>query len=331
MVRDDEHEDAFDRFCNNVVASASTMRRSTPFVIARLNWEDHAKERVDKMLLGEYGMYLVELLGATPAALLPQNNSTPLFDEYELLYGCACSFSTRSAMDQFSDRIIPLIQSVARSFQIMTALDGSLSEDFTEKDKADFLSIPSIQWKDMDAFGAHIKLSLELCSLQPEKGDTISQRLKNAIELIAEADNQNNDAIALSLCFAAIEAMLSKGTTNINEHLASSAAVLLEPDKMFRMDAQKTVKELYNLRSRVLHGNTIAQPAARRLDVRLLATAILMAFLNRMVFMKNIQDTLEKPKDLLKEISAARETADSVVGVKPTRIVRLWRHCVSWD
>ena len=105
----------------------------------------------------------------------------------------------------------------------------------------------------------------------------IGPRLKNAVVLLAEADAQSLPAIALSLSFSAIEALVCKETTGIVDQLSRNVATLLEPNSLGRPDAIRFIKTMYNQRSKALHGESVEAEENDAEKVRRLAAAVLHA------------------------------------------------------
>ena len=107
----------------------------------------------------------------------------------------------------------------------------------------------------------------------PTKKDTTERRIANAIRLIAEADAQKSNAVQTALYATALEALLGRkgDDAGIAHQLAENVASLLEPVPANRSKAVKFVKDLYDKRSRVLHGEDLAGAADVALAQRLVA------------------------------------------------------------
>ncbi|HEV2295773.1 MAG TPA: hypothetical protein VGR35_18135 [Tepidisphaeraceae bacterium] len=116
---------------------------------------------------------------------------------------------------------------------------------------------------------------LEMAILETSHRDTFQRRIGNAVRLLAEADNQRSDPIGLSLCVTAIDALLGRKGTEMAKTLADFVAGLLEPEVNFRRQAADWVADLYDKRSRVLHGDRLDASAELRRDARKLAASAL--------------------------------------------------------
>ena len=153
-----------------------------------------------------------------------------------------------------------------------------------------------------------------------KKTDNTTQRMRNAVHLLVEADAQQNEAIALSLCFAAIEALLGKNTTGIMDELSWKVAGLLQPNSSEREATRKDVKELYSIRCKALHGETIsdAPDGTARLtkalsNARLLAAAVFGALVEWKDYQHRMADTTER-KEFLDELVGAIDSKQQMVG-----------------
>lgn len=87
--------------------------------------------------------------------------------------------------------------------------------------------------------------------------DKLAQRVATALRLLGEAADQKNSAISLALSVTALESLLGSKGDGIAKTLGERVAVLLEARREHRRAAEKFVGDLYNERSRVLHGETI--------------------------------------------------------------------------
>jgi hypothetical protein len=156
------------------------------------------------------------------------------------------------------------------------------------------------------------------------KGDSIDARLRNAMLLLMEADRQKHFAIAVSLCFSAMEAMLGRGAGDIVGTLSKNLAALLEPPNARRLAAIKKVKDLYNVRSKVLHGASLDHDPRTQDTCRLLAAAVLKAYLERRASAKGADEKAESPDAFFAGLENAQMNGQSVDGVSVSAARRLW-------
>jgi Apea-like HEPN len=132
--------------------------------------------------------------------------------------------------------------------------------------------------------------------------DTMDKRIANAVRLLCESDGQSNAAISLSLSVTALEALLGRNGPEISTTLANNIAVLLESRLDYRSFAVKFVKELYDQRSRVLHGETFDGEENGKGQSRRLAAGVLFGVWNRRDFLSKMQLDVQSPEELLKEL-----------------------------
>lgn len=147
-----------------------------------------------------------------------------------------------------------------------------------------------------------------------KKTSSIEQRLRNAVHLLVEADNQSNESISLSLSCAAIEALVCEKTEGIVDELTRHVAALLQPNAMDRPAAMQAVKDLYKIRSKALHGDLLEHDDAAKWKARLLASAVLKGVVEwcdhiRMVGAEPSRD------EFLRELRNNAATGQQMVGV----------------
>lgn len=157
------------------------------------------------------------------------------------------------------------------------------------------------------------------------KKDSWAQRTRNALQLLMNADRQTNDALALALSMSAAEALLCSKKDGIADQLARNAAALLEPDKHYRIAAEKCVKALYDMRSQALHGSSVESTPEFRQQARVLAAAILNAISERNAFRRRMDYELETPTEIFESLKVSQVTAAGFDGVPEGAIVLLWR------
>ena len=171
-----------------------------------------------------------------------------------------------------------------------------------------------------------IKQYLDAYYSEPTKKESIDRRIRNAVCLLIESDNQPNNAVGLALSITATEALLGVGEKGegIATMLKERVGALLEPDDTQRNYAAEFVKNLYNTRSRALHGELVETESTARFNARHLAAAVLDA----MIFLKlaapsyyNVPDT---PEQLCKFLYDARRTPGQPLGIKEYNVRQLW-------
>lgn len=105
---------------------------------------------------------------------------------------------------------------------------------------------------------------------------------------------------------------------------AENTAVLLEPDPNYRAAAVDFVKDLYDARSKVLHGEILEHETVMRRNARAIAAAVLQAILERRAFQRRVGGESETPDDLLKELRREKFKPQQVTGVEESPVRTLW-------
>jgi len=159
---------------------------------------------------------------------------------------------------------------------------------------------------------------------QKKDKDSFERRIRNAVLLLIESDRQRNDAIGLALSMSAIEALLGEKGSDISENLATNVAVLLEPDLEKRHATVKFVKDIYDKRSRVLHGEQLDRESSYRLKARHLASAILCAVISRLNLLRRSGCEPGNPKGLLQDLRESRFTEGQPFGVEEFNVREYW-------
>lgn len=174
-----------------------------------------------------------------------------------------------------------------------------------------------------------IKQYLDAYYSESSKKDSIDRRIRNAVYLLIESDNQPNNAVGLAMAITSIEALLGENVEGLTAMLAERVSTLLEPDDTQRNNATEFVKKLYNTRSRTLHGELVETENEARISARHLAAAVLDA----MIFLKlaapsyyNVRDT---PDNLRKFLYDSRRTPGQPLGIKEYNVCNLWRNKTS--
>lgn len=151
---------------------------------------------------------------------------------------------------------------------------------------------------------------------QAKKTSSFEQRMRNATHLLVEADDQENRVIALSLCFSAIEAMVCDKTEGIVDELSRHVASLLEPIGLSRIEAIAGIKKLYNIRSKVLHGDNLAGTDDDFWRARALAAAVLKAADDWKLHTMRMGEEVDR-KDFISELRTISTTGSQMVGIGP--------------
>lgn len=159
----------------------------------------------------------------------------------------------------------------------------------------------------------------------PTKKASMERRIRNAVHLLVEADRQEHEALSLALSVSALEAMLGEGHADISKNLAEYIATLFEPDPRYRLAAVKCVKQIYDDRSRVLHGEQLDNDTQRVHDARFLASGVLLGVLQWGQFMRKIGKDLDRPDQLLSELRNSKFVPGEIVGVDVSPVRKLWR------
>ncbi|RIK57232.1 MAG: hypothetical protein DCC63_14725 [Nitrospira sp.] len=156
------------------------------------------------------------------------------------------------------------------------------------------------------------------------KKDSMEKRVRNAAQLIAESDAQKNPAISLALSIAAVEAMLGSKGEPISHRLKEYVAALLEPDLSQRIHAEKFVADLYDRRSRTLHGETVDGEHESVRNARLLASAVLKAFVEAVGFGRRMEHPIGSPQELISTLQQSKYQAGQPTGIQESAVRGLW-------
>jgi hypothetical protein len=160
---------------------------------------------------------------------------------------------------------------------------------------------------------------------EPTKKDSIERRIRNGVYLLTQSDNQPSDAVGLALSITAVEALLGEKSQELATKLADNVAVLLEPDLKQRHSATEFAKDLYNIRSRALHGEQVEAESGVRVHARHLAAAVLSGVVSRRDFLRRSGYEPESPQKLLQDLRKGRfEEGQQAVGAEEYNIRELW-------
>jgi hypothetical protein len=154
-----------------------------------------------------------------------------------------------------------------------------------------------------------------ICEPPATGKDELLRRVRNAIVLLSHADQIGSDPIALSLSFAAIEALVcEEHETPVNKQVKRHVATLLVQDADRRKAKERVINKLYDTRSKVLHGTQVHASSEASETVRTIAAGVIRAIA---CWRENQQrsggDT--SWKELMDELNAASRKPAIVVGV----------------
>ena len=166
---------------------------------------------------------------------------------------------------------------------------------------------------------------VELAILNTSNKDTFQRRIANAVRLLAEADNQRSDPIGLSLCITAIDALLGRKGPEMTQALADFVAGLLEPEVTLRRQAAECVRDLYDNRSRVLHGDRLEGNSKLRKNARQLAASVLYGVWSYQDIFERFYDKAPKPDDFFGELRKDFVKPGLPVGVLELPVRALWQ------
>lgn len=159
----------------------------------------------------------------------------------------------------------------------------------------------------------------------PTKKDSLDRRVRNAVHLLVQADAQPQDSIGLALSIAAIEALLGKKGTDLATVLAESVATLLEPELSRRADAVEFMKDLYDLRSRTLHGELTEGDSKARQNAREIAASVLIAIITNLDFAQRMGLEPKTPDDLFKYLRRQKFEPGLPEWIADSPAAHLWR------
>ncbi len=159
----------------------------------------------------------------------------------------------------------------------------------------------------------------------PGKKDSMARRVKNAVRLIGESDNQRHNSIGLALSVTAIEALICRKGDNLAQMFAENMAFLLEPDPAHRLEAERWGKRIYDLRSGVLHGSDLDCSARDISQAKLAASMVLRAALERRAAIKRVGGNDENPDEFLNELRSGKYRPGQLTHVSELPLKRFWR------
>jgi hypothetical protein len=318
VIAADQYDRAFDRLANHVIERVAP-KVFSPTAVAMSSLDDMIRLPLRDLTLwkNRTGVH-ISLWGTGPAASerhhLPRRHDN---GESVALFAYAAGYFSSAAGESFDRQLGPVLRSLFRSS--VAAADGATPVDTLPH-------FPQHQAITLEYLTPHldfVSTCLGIFFGRREKEDTLDGRLRNAILLLAEADHQRHPAVALALCFCAIEAMLSSGTNEITATLSRNVAVLLEPPGANRVLAMKQIKKMYGIRSKVLHGTSLDHDSNSFGRARLIAAAALQAMLERRAFMRRLAGG-EGAEAFFAELEQAQLNGKRVDGVQESAARNLW-------
>ena len=162
-------------------------------------------------------------------------------------------------------RLLPIGEGLA---DVKTELNKG--NNFADLLLADRTSIPSrkVRWREYRG------------SLN-KRIDTLENRIASACHYLFESYSASTASFQLVGAIFACEAIFGKNDTELSKSISEMAAVALEPNLDFRVEAILAVKTLYDLRSRVVHGTEVG---LTDVDVHVARTVAVGALLQAIAF-----------------------------------------------
>jgi hypothetical protein len=118
-----------------------------------------------------------------------------------------------------------------------------------------------------------------LCAERAKLPSSIRRRLAIAIRFLTSARQQDSRAVAYLLTFGAIEALICEKSRDpgVEEQLAGWIPTLLQPSGSSRDTYARSIRNLYDLRSRIAHGSNLEASEANLIMARRLAAGTVIA------------------------------------------------------
>ena len=337
-VLPEDFDSAYSRFMGNLDHCVLILRSTRPFPmceVPRFEVFDESEDSDSNVLIGEEvvleearpasaggpiwekGGVVVEFLGEAPATLDVGIGISPdPWHEAKCLYAKVSGAMSESACARLGAEMSLVLPSVFRSVSLL--LPKRLSDRPTS----------NLPWLTADFLHKHLGFARSCLGsyyATPSRKDSFDRRIHNAVHLLSEADTQAQNAIALALCVAAIEALLGEKGADVTSRLADHIAALLEPEPDERANAVDFFRDLYRIRCDVLHGRRIEGDIKARENARFLAAGVLSAIIARRVFLKRAGFQPEAPSDLFKELTRAKFQEGQAAGVGESNVRRIWR------
>jgi hypothetical protein len=309
LVEPVSFDEAYASFVGYLAASAM-IQRTRPPVRAFVGFFGHGGETEQEILWSTAAGFAVRLAGFIPV----EDEHAPDHDHGDnfpvsLTARRAVYFrfegrcSTR-AFGLFQRQACRVLRYASRSYLLIKRLDSSIAPRFGG----------------VIEFGQHLAAYFST----PSKKDSIDRRLRNALHLGVQSENQRHNALGLALSVAVIESLLCLKGDSIANMFAENGAALLEPDPTYRSAAVEFLKKLYDARSKVLHGDVLEHEPIKRLHARTIAGAVIQALFERRDFLRRAEDKTETPDEFIKELRDGKWVAGQLTGVAESPVRTLW-------
>lgn len=226
-------------------------------------------------------------------AIFPEDLINPL-----VLWGRLKGHFSHRAIEQHALHVKRIVGSTVKSWAVLS----SSCDEFFGGDQNDVPGVIRLLRKCLDA-----------CYCEPKK-KSLEARLRNAVELIKEADGQQDRAISLALSFAAIEALTCTKQDGITDELSRNVATLLLHDPLLRPQGIDCMKKLYKERSKLLHGEELHVSADSSAAVRTIAAQVMLAVCEWDAHMRRMGE-VQRMDGFIKELQQAHMTGKRMVGV----------------
>jgi hypothetical protein len=208
------------------------------------------------------------------------------------------------ALDHASRQCLEIMRAVApRVFRQGTGNSNEIDEENGDLDIRDRIVVARLNQCFSMYFGA-----------ESRKKTFQGRRIRNAVQLLIEADRQVNHAIGLALSFGAIESLLGEDTQGIGDDIARKAATLLFPNAEFRRPVIAKIKKMYGSRSKCLHGESLSVEAVTRDQVRELAATVLRAVLDWIEFSVRLGNAEAEAPEFFQSLQYAMDTGKQFDG-----------------
>ena len=274
-----------------------------------LNAEQHIWSK-NGIVLEPIGKSLAELDIEQQVRYEARNSTKLIYVKLEGHMSEVASVALRSEMVQ-------ILPSITRTVAMMTDESGS---DWPR------MFLPRLTSDTLQKNTYFISKCLDLYFSNPAKKERFENRVRNAIQLLAEADSQSENGIAIALTVTAIEALLGRKGESIAKILSENVATLLEPDAPeHRRKAESFVRQLYDIRSRVLHGDQVSGTMSTRRDARLLASAVMFAIQQKRDFACGRDGEPMKLEHLFTELGEHEHKSGLIGGVRELPVRHLWK------
>ena len=225
------------------------------------------------------------------------------------------------ALDSIQLSLPELLQTATRSLSLLNEEKQQKSNHGLPVLKED------VQYENMDTIRAYLDsffAQARKSSKHKKEKDSFDRRIRNAVLLLVESDLQQNNAIGLALSVGAIEALLGERGSDISERISTNVGVLLEPEPGRRQEATEFVKDIYDKRSRALHGEQLEGKSDFRTQARHLAAAVLWAIITRRSILKRLGNAAESPQGLLRDLRKSRFKKGQQIGVEELNVREYW-------